>query len=160
MSLAIIQINWLCVTIQKQQRLNIMRIYLLQGRMKKPWKNLLEDGSDMIEEGNIKKFKKVILEMYNGFPNVTHYGKVEKAVISSEMRDKLVEKGYLIKEIDRDMENKPHTGYALGPNALPLVCAWKNEELTKRIKYLTIVIAFLTIVLVIFQLFFFLVLII
>lgn len=97
-------------------------------------------------------FKKVILEMYNGFPNVTHFDKVEKAVISSEMRDKLVEKDYLIKETYIDMQNKSHTGYMLGTNALPLVCAWKNEELTKQIKYLTIAITFLTIVLVISRL--------
>jgi hypothetical protein len=48
-----------------------------------------------------------------------------------------MEAGYLVH--DATIENGVKSvGYFLGPTALPLVSAWKNEELSRSIKRLTI----------------------
>ena len=68
----------------------------------------------MGEKVDIEGFKELILKMYDGFPNAIHFNKVEKTVISSELRDRLVEKDYLINETHIDINNKSYIGYMLG----------------------------------------------
>jgi hypothetical protein len=82
----------------------------------------------------VEKFKKLILEMYQGFPGFVYFGMVEEAVKSKKTRAMLVEKGFLIRE---KIEGKEV--YRLGPTATSLVVAWKTEDLTKWILFLTII---------------------
>jgi hypothetical protein len=99
----------------------------------------------MEEEIAVDEFKDLILEMYKGFPKYIFYGKVEKIIVTDEMREKLVNEGFLIR--DSYLENgERHVGYMLGPAALPLVSSWKNEELANKIKLLTFAILVFTVV--------------
>lgn len=88
------------------------------------------------EEIDAEKFKTLILEMYDGFPNLIVVGKVEQVVRSDNIMRKLLDSGYLVR--DTTLENGVKSvGYFLGPAALPLVSAWKTEELSRSIKRLT-----------------------
>ena len=110
----------------------------------------LEDREDYIYPRiQVEKFKKMILDMYKGFPNTVYSeGDVKQVIVGGDARKKLVEKGFLMEEIYIDEKGK-HLNYMLGPNALILVSSWKNEELAKWIKNLTIFLIGLTALLVI-----------
>jgi len=98
-------------------------------------------GKEKIE---VEKFKELILDMYRGFPNYRFYGMVEAVIKTEEDRNHLIKHGFLIKE-KTDKVNQ----YGLWPNSLPLVSAWKTEQLTKQINYLTWAILFLSIVILV-----------
>ena len=76
--------------------------------------------------------------MYRGFPNFTYRGMVEEVVKIDDVRNELRKYGFLIEEKHGDGKGKSWNEYMLGPNALSLVSSWKSEELTERIKKLTI----------------------
>jgi len=83
-------------------------------------------------EIEVRKFKKLILDMYRGFPNWRYHGMVEKIIKTEEDRKQLIDQGYLIRE--------PNLGkytYGLGANALLLVNAWKMEQGSKLTAELT-----------------------
>src|SRR3989338_4886322 len=92
----------------------------------------------------VEKFKELILDMYRGFPNYRFYGMVEAVIKTEEDRNRLIKHGFLIKE-----KTGKGDQYGLGPNSLPLVSAWKTEQLTKQINYLTWAILFLSIVILV-----------
>jgi hypothetical protein len=99
----------------------------------------------MKEKIEVDKFKKLIKDMFRGFPNWQYKGMVEQVIVTENMRNELIKSGYLIKEEHRK-DNQDFNIYMLGPNALPLVSAWETEELTKKIKGLTIAVITLTII--------------
>lgn len=101
----------------------------------------------MSKEIEVKKFKKLVTEMFRGYPNYFYFGMVE-ADINKEKIDDLVKNGFLVKGeiIGR---RKKTDAYSLGINALPIVSAWETEELTRKIKFLTIVIIVLTVITII-----------
>lgn len=97
-----------------------------------------------------EKIKNLFLDMFRGFPNWKYKGMVEEIIVTEKDRELLMKHGYLDRE---KIDNNWH--YFLGPNALPLISAWKteqvNKEMRKQNKYLlslTSLITTLTIVLV------------
>ncbi len=94
----------------------------------------------MKEKIEVNKFRKLILDMYRGFPNYRYFNMVEQ-VIEEEDRNRLIKHGFLVKEKigERDL-------YSLGPNALLLVNSWKMEDLTNKIVLLTIIMIVLVII--------------
>lgn len=95
----------------------------------------------------VEGFKKLLLDMYKGFPNWFYREMVESVVKTEEMREELIKQGVLFRT---KMDGKFF--YSLGPNGLGLVSSWKNEELTSKMIKLTFVIAVLTVVLIAFTL--------
>lgn len=109
------------------------------------------------DEIEVEKFKKLIKDMYRGFPNFVYKGMVEKVIIMDNVRDKLEEANFLIKEKHADGKGNSWDEYMLGPNALMLVSTWKSEELNQNIEWLTkilLAIGALTIFLIITQIVF------
>lgn len=104
-------------------------------------------------EIEVKKFEKLIKEMYRGFPNWQFRKMVEDVVVTDEMRKQLIDVKYLIKE-QHVVNGQKSDVYMLGPNALTLVSAWETEELTRSIKKLTwavIIMTGVSLVLIIIQ---------
>jgi len=105
-----------------------------QARKLKKWihdryrKPLIDKyGKKAVEEGiEVTKFKKVVLDMYRGFPNYIYYGNLDELVTSPGMMDHLVANGFFIGV--RGREN----AWRLGATALPLVSAWKSEEYARK----------------------------
>ena len=91
------------------------------------------------EKIEVEKFRRLILEMYDGFPNYRYFGMVEDVIKSEKDRKRLIKHGFLIKEKTNKGEH-----YSLGPNALSLVSSWKTEELTKNVRKLTWLLVVLT----------------
>jgi hypothetical protein len=87
-------------------------------------------------EIEVEKFKKLIKEMYRGFPNWQFRKMVEEVIVTEDMRKSLLDSKFLLKET-HVAEGKEYDVYTLGVNALPLVSAWETEELTKSIRKLT-----------------------
>ncbi len=84
----------------------------------------------------VERFKKLIREMYRGFPNWQYRKMVEDVIITDEMRKSLLDSKFLLKE--KHVQNgQEYDIYMLGPSALNLVSAWETEDLTKSIKRLT-----------------------
>ncbi len=86
----------------------------------------------------VDNFKGLILEMYRGFPNWFYVDFVERAISTKMMRERLILAHFLI-EGDRIVDGKTQKMYMLGPSALPLVSAWKSEELTNKLLLFTAV---------------------
>ena len=99
----------------------------------------------------VEKFKKLVKEMFRGYPNYFYFGMVEPVIGKDRIID-LVRNKFLVKT--KTVQNgKKVDAYYLGVNALPIVSAWKTEEfawetkeLTRQIKILTWVIIGLTII--------------
>jgi len=91
----------------------------------------------------VDKFKKLIREMYRGFPNWQFRKMVESVIVTDEMRKALIDAKFLMKEEYVADGNKCDV-YMLGPNALSLVSAWETEDLTKSIRKLTWAVIVLT----------------
>jgi hypothetical protein len=109
-----------------------------------------KDSDFTWNEIEVNKFKKLILEMFDGFPNLIVVGKVEQVVKNDDMIVKLLDAGYLVR--DTTIENGvKQVGYFLGPGALPLVSSWKSEELTDKVKKMTYTLLLLTFILVGFE---------
>lgn len=96
-------------------------------------------------EDSIKNFKLLLNAMYDGFPNGFH-GLVDYVIKNKQLIDVLEKNGYLIKSSLEKSENIPP--YILGPNAIALVVAWRTEDLTKRIEFLTGLLSLLTFILI------------
>ena len=80
-----------------------------------------------------KKFRELIKDMYKGFPNLRlHEDRIKEVVITEEVRTALVDHGFFIREPHSSM-GKEYYEYALGPNSLNLISAWKTEELNETI---------------------------
>ncbi len=105
------------------------------------------------EKVEVNKFKKLILDMYRGFPNFQYSGMVEQVVITQNVRDKLADGGFLIKENNASDYGESEI-YMLGPNALALVSAWNTEDLTRQIRILTIIAAAVSAISLVIALFF------
>lgn len=91
----------------------------------------------------VEKFKKLIRDMYRGFPNWQYRKMVEDVIITDEMRKSLLDSKFLLKE-KHVQKGQEYDVYMLGPNALNLVSAWETEDLTKSIKKLTWAVFILT----------------
>ncbi len=94
----------------------------------------------MKEKIEVNKFRKLILDMYRGFPNYRYFGMVEP-VIKKEDINQLIKHGFLVKE-----KTDKGDQYSLGPNALLIVNSWKMEDLTNKIFFLTITMIVLVII--------------
>ncbi len=105
------------------------------------------------EKVEANRFKKLILDMYRGFPNFQYSGMVEQVVITQDVRDKLADGGFLIKENNASDYGESEI-YMLGPNALALVSAWNTEDLTRQIRILTIIAAAVSAISLVIALFF------
>lgn len=95
----------------------------------------------MKEKIEVNKFRKLILDMYRGFPNYRYFGMVESVIKTEEDRNQLIKHGFLVKE-----KTDKRDQYSLGPNALLLVNSWKIENLTNKIVILTITMIILIII--------------
>ena len=100
-----------------------------------------------MKEIEVDKFKNLILKMHRGFPNYIFSG-VESMIITEDIRNNLIQNGFLIKEVNRDMDGKQHPGYMLGPNSLTLVSSWMNEKIARQVRNLNIILIALTLVLI------------
>lgn len=100
----------------------------------------------------VNRFKKLILDMYRGFPNFQYSGMVEQVVVMQNVRDKLIESGFLLRE-KHAREGIAYDVYMLGPNALALVSAWNTEDLTRQIRILTIIAAAISVLSLVIALF-------
>ncbi len=98
--------------------------------------------SNGFEEIEVEKFKKLIKDMYKGFPNWVYHERLI-SIINKDMIDHLVENKFLIKWTPKDPAEQ--RVYSLGVNALPLVSSWQIEVLTSWLIVLTIVLLILTI---------------
>lgn len=87
----------------------------------------------------VEKFKRLVRDMYRGFPNFEYKGMVEKVITTEKMREELKKSGFLIEESFVGKDGKSYPMYMLGASALPLVSAWETEDLTRKIKTLTII---------------------
>jgi len=115
----------------------------LLGLRKKKEQNLSEKKQE------VNKIKELFLDMFRGFPNY-RYRKdlVENVILSETDRKELISQKVLLKE-SRDNNYT----YRLGPNALPIISAWKSETINSTLVRLTWILVFfslLTIVLMIF----------
>ena len=98
----------------------------------------------------IKKFKKLIKKMYNGFPTFIFHGEVEEVIKTDETIQHLIDNKILVER--NFFGNREYKiCYSLGVGALPLISAWETEELTNQIKWLTVSIIIMTIVLIILE---------
>lgn len=109
----------------------------------------------MNEQVEVEKFKKLILDMYRGFPRWLYSKQVEDIIPTENMRKTLEKHGFLVIEPHGD-EKGTNYQYMLGPNALVLVSTWETEELaksnvelTKSMKKWTIALVVITIILAI-----------
>ena len=102
------------------------------------------------EMTDINAFKKLIKSMYEGFPNWQYKQMVEQVIVTEEMRKKLIDTHFLVKE-QHSVDGQKQDVYMLGPNSLALVSAWETEELTKSIKILTLVVVVLSIITIFLQ---------
>lgn len=94
-------------------------------------------------EIEVNKFKKLIKDMYRGFPNWQYRKMVEDVVITEEIRKSLLDSRFLLKE-KHVKDGKKYDVYMLGTNALNLVSSWETEELTKSIRKLTLAVLIMT----------------
>ncbi len=98
-------------------------------------KNFVKRKVKMKEKIEVNKFKKLILDMYRGFPSYRYFNNmVEQVIKTEEDRNRLIKHGFLVKE---KTGKRDQYKYSLGPNALLLVNSWKMEKLTNRILSLT-----------------------
>lgn len=94
-------------------------------------------------EVEVDNFRKLIKDMYDGFPNGQVRTIVERVVITEAMRNHLVDTKFLLKE-SHVVDGREEVWYMLGPNSLALLSSWETEELTKSIKKLTWVVVVMT----------------
>ncbi len=102
------------------------------------------------EKIEVEKFKSLIREMFLGYPSWGYMGMIEKIINRKELHvlEYLKEDG-IIKELPKKFQTEGQPiMYRLGANALPLVSAWKTEELTKSIHSLTVWLIILTVILI------------
>ncbi len=93
-------------------------------------------AKDRKEDDNVKK---ILLSMYANFSgNFISSDYIKSEIENPFVIQSLVENHYLEPMGEKD--------YSLGANALPLISAWKTEELTKKITALTILVVILTII--------------
>ncbi len=90
-------------------------------------------------EIEVEKFKKLILDMYRGFPNWKYFGMVEQTIKDKKDIDQLVKSGILVRIKSKQSNPQIRTLFGLGPNGLLLVNSWKMEDLTKKLLWLTAV---------------------
>lgn len=93
--------------------------------------------------------KKILLSMYKNFSG---------NFISSKYIEEQIENPFVIQSLIKNHYLEPMgTDYSLGANALPLISAWKTEELSKEVRTMTRWLMILTAILLIItaaQLFF------
>jgi hypothetical protein len=85
----------------------------------------------------VNKFKDLIKQMYNGFPNFIFFKMVEDVVKTQDIRRHLLKNKFFIKGPYRDADGNIREGYSLGINALPYANALETEELTHKMLNLT-----------------------
>lgn len=90
------------------------------------------------KETDVKNVKQLFLMMYEEFPDTIFRNQVEKVFHNTDVIVRLVEDHYLCQDISFESERERTVGYYLGPAALPLVSAWKNEEFSRNIMWLTV----------------------
>mgnify|MGYP006282209953 CR=1 FL=1 len=88
---------------------------------------------------NVDDVRELFFYLYENFPGVRlPKGTLEKVFVSEEVLNGLISQAYITKEPHKDSFGKTYFLYALGPNALPLISAWKMEKLTDKIFVLTV----------------------
>lgn len=94
---------------------------------------------------NNRQFRRLIFSLYRMFPN----GQISKDLLKKTIKNEKMIEGLIDAQILlTDYPNTDKEWYMLGPNALPLVSAWESEKLAIRIKFLTLGIMLLTIVMI------------
>ncbi|MBS3080904.1 hypothetical protein J4221_05510 [Candidatus Pacearchaeota archaeon] len=102
---------------------------------------------------SIKEFKKMIKDMYRGYPNYKYMGFIEE-VFGSKILDILEADGIIVRvgeiestEIERKKEHEGikigSSAYRLGARGIELVSQWNVEKLTRWITALTIGLLFI-----------------
>ncbi|MBN2880763.1 hypothetical protein JXM83_01805 [Candidatus Woesearchaeota archaeon] len=87
-----------------------------------------------------KKFKKLLLYLYKNYPNSALVeGVVKKVIVRSHYLDLLVEQHIFDREKVDD-----NYWYSLGPNALPLISSWQNENVAIQTRNLSLYVYKLT----------------
>ncbi|MCX6771370.1 MAG: hypothetical protein NTX79_04920 [Candidatus Micrarchaeota archaeon] len=126
--------------------------------LEKMWSRLLNrdenalDIENILEQGiNLKHFKKLMMLMHHGFPNTMFAeGQINAVVITKDVRQRLIDDGYLIRE---KHDSNTYT-YTIGPKGLELVSSWIAENNSKRqvgLSYVVLIFAFVQIVFVFIQ---------
>jgi len=106
---------------------------------------------DSINQGiESDKIKNLFLDMFRGYPNY-RYRKdlIENVIITDNDRKELISSKFLLKEPVNDTYT-----YRLGPNALPLISAWKTEKTNLSIIRLTWILIGLGLLAIIFSIYF------
>jgi hypothetical protein len=95
------------------------------------------------------EFRDLFERMYNYFPNGRiSEDVVHRVIVTNNDRKFLVKHGFLI--VEESIENgKRKKYYNIGPNALQLIISWKTEKLTYLLVILTVLLVFLSIILLI-----------
>lgn len=89
----------------------------------------------------VEKFKDLIKEIYEGYPNWRYpQDKLHSVIISEEDREHLIKQ----KILTRSKPNGKYL-YGLGPEGLSLVSNWKSEDFTENVNDLTKTLVKLTI---------------
>ncbi|PSG99096.1 MAG: hypothetical protein BRC29_03140 [Nanohaloarchaea archaeon SW_7_43_1] len=90
-------------------------------------------------------FEGLIRSLYSVFPNGSKSKKVlDEIIVADNVKDDLVENGYLVEHPVRGEGGEDKKWYTLGPQGILLINSWNIKELTKKTAYLTYLIAFLT----------------
>jgi hypothetical protein len=75
-----------------------------------------------------KEFRKLIEEMYRGFPNtVIHEDEIKKVIKTEKVRENFQKYGFMRGEGHGNVNY-----YALGPNSINLISNWRLETLNHR----------------------------
>lgn len=103
----------------------------------------------MIVKIDNDKFKNLIRDLYNVYPNGAIAKDIEDVIKTEKVRNSLIDAGILLKDsVNNQGKNKDW--YMLGPKGLSLISIWETEKLTQKMNCLTTIIVILTIIMVIF----------
>ncbi len=92
-----------------------------------------------------EKFEILFRELYDVFPNGSKSKNVlDRVIVTDNVKNSLVENGFLIEQAVAEREGEDKVWYTLGPQGVLLVNSWNVEELTQKMTNLTYFMAILT----------------
>ena len=105
-----------------------------------------------IDENIVEKFKWLIIEMHRGIPQFYYFGFLEELMPDEEIRDYFFKEGIFIKSKTKTLEGQDK--YFLGVKGINLANSYETELLSKKmmgltsqIKWLTVAVVILTVLL-------------
>ena len=112
--------------------------------------DVIKNASDIAKLSELKgkdQIKKLFFSLWSIFPDGNLSWVVEKIIISSDVRNNLVELGLLHEQKVND-RGKQYSWYTLGGNGINLIIAWETQKQNYRFNliliFLTAVLAILT----------------